>query len=68
MPEATLLMMVERVEAETGERFLPSLVRYLADALGVQYVFVSEMSEDRTRYRTLAFVRKIVLIPSTTDG
>jgi PAS domain S-box-containing protein len=52
--EATLHMIVERVEAETGERFFPSLVRHLADALGVQYAFASEMSEDPTRYRTLA--------------
>ena len=52
--EATLRMIVERVEAEAGERFLPSLVRHLADALGVQYAFVSEISEDRTRFWTLA--------------
>src|SRR5260370_39992594 len=42
--EATLRMIVEDFEAETGERFFPSLVRHLADALGVQYAFASEMS------------------------
>ena len=45
---------VEGVEAETGDWYFPALVRRLADALGVQYAFVSEMSEDRTRFRTLA--------------
>ena len=52
--EATLRMIVEGVEAETGDRFFRSLVRHLADALGVQYAFVSEISEDRTRFWTLA--------------
>jgi len=52
--EATLRMIVEGIEAETGDRFFPSLVRHLADALGVQYAFVSEISEDRTRFWTLA--------------
>ena len=52
--EATLRMIVEGVEAETGDRFFRSLVRHLADALGAQYAFVSEMSEDRTRFWTLA--------------
>ena len=52
--EATLRMIIEGVEAETGKRFFPSLVRHLADALGVQYAFVSKMSEDRTHFRTLA--------------
>jgi formate hydrogenlyase transcriptional activator len=52
--EATLRMIVEGVEAETGDRFFRSLVRHLADALGAQYAFVSEISEDRTRFRTLA--------------
>ena len=52
--DATLRMIVEGVEAETGDRFFRSLVRHLADALGAQYAFVSEMSEDRTRFWTLA--------------
>ena len=52
--EATLRMIVEGIEAETGDRFFPSLVRHLADALGVQYAFVSEINEDRTRFWTLA--------------
>jgi PAS domain S-box-containing protein len=52
--EAALRMIVEGVEADTGERFFPPLVRHLADTLGVQYAFVSEMSEDRASFRTLA--------------
>ncbi len=52
--DATLRMIAESAEAETGEPFFPSLVWRLAAALGVQYAFVSEMSEDPTRFRTLA--------------
>ena len=52
--EATLRAIVEGVEAEIGVRFFSSLVQHLAYALGVQYAFVSEVSEDRTHFRTLA--------------
>jgi PAS domain S-box-containing protein len=52
--DAALRAIVEGVEAETGERFFHSLVRHLAAALGVQYAFVSEFSEDRQRFRTRA--------------
>jgi len=52
--EATRSAIVQGVEAQTGERFFPSLVQHLAAALGVQYAFASEISEDRQRFRTLA--------------
>jgi len=52
--DAALRAIVEGVEAETGEQFFPSLVRHLAAALGVQYAFVSEFSEDGQRFRTRA--------------
>lgn len=41
---------------EPGAAFFPALVRHLASALGVRYVFVAECSDRmRTRVRTLAF-------------
>src|SRR5262249_36028776 len=51
---AALRAIVEGVEAQTGDQFFPSLVRHLAAALGVQYAFVSEFSEDGQRFRTRA--------------
>jgi formate hydrogenlyase transcriptional activator len=52
--DAALRAIVEGVEAETGDRFFSSLVQHLAAALDVQYAFVSEFSEDKKRFRTLA--------------
>jgi PAS domain S-box-containing protein len=52
--DAALRAIVEGVEAETGEEFFRSLVRALAAALDTRYSFVSELSADRTRFRTLA--------------
>ena len=52
--DATPRAIVEGLDAEIGERFFASLVRHLAAALGVQYAFVSEIHEDRTRFWTLA--------------
>ena len=55
LPEdAALRAIVEGVEAETGERFFASLVRHLALALRCQHAFVSELSQDRLRFRTRA--------------
>ncbi len=62
--EATLRAIVQGVEAEIGDRFFPSLVRHLAAALAVQYAFVSEMSEDRTRFRTLALWGRKAFLPN----
>lgn len=44
--ESVLRTIVEGVEAETGEPFFTSLVRHLAVALEVPYVFVSALSLD----------------------
>ena len=52
--DEALRAIVEGVEAETGDRFFRSLVRHLAAALGVRYSFVSMLSDDRQRFRTLA--------------
>jgi PAS domain S-box-containing protein len=55
LPEdAALRAIVEGVEAETGDEFFASLVRYLTSALNVQYAFVSELTPDRQSFRTLA--------------
>jgi PAS domain S-box-containing protein len=52
--EAALRAIVHGVEAETGERFFTSLVQNLAFALSVQYAFVTQISDDGTRFRMLA--------------
>jgi formate hydrogenlyase transcriptional activator len=62
--EDILLAIVEGVEAEIGERFFSSLVRHLAAALGVQYAFVSEMSEDGVLFRTLAVWGREAFLPN----
>jgi PAS domain S-box-containing protein len=49
-----LRSIVSGVEAEIGESFFPSLVKHLADALEVQYAFVSELSADRSCFRTIS--------------
>src|SRR5438046_9815786 len=55
LPEdAALRAIVEGAESETGDQFFASLVQHLASALGAQYAFVSELSEDRKRFRTRA--------------
>ena len=62
--DATLRAIVEGLDAEIGERFFASLVRHLAAALGVQYAFVSEVHEDRTRFRTLAVWGRGTFLPN----
>jgi formate hydrogenlyase transcriptional activator len=62
--DGTLRAIVEGVEAVTGERFCYSLVQHLAAALGVQYGFVSEISEDRARFRTLAVWGRGAFLPN----
>jgi formate hydrogenlyase transcriptional activator len=52
--DAALREIVEGVESETGDRFFYSLVKHLASALSCEYAFVSELSEDRSRFRTCA--------------
>jgi PAS domain S-box-containing protein len=62
--DAALRAIVEGVEAETGDKFFRSLVRHLAAALAVQYAFVSELSADRRRFRTLAVWGRNGLLPN----
>jgi catechol 2,3-dioxygenase-like lactoylglutathione lyase family enzyme len=52
--DAALRAIVEGVEAETGDDFFRSLVRAFAATLNTQYSFVSALSADRIRFRTLA--------------
>jgi PAS domain S-box-containing protein len=52
--DAALRAIAEGVEAETGDRFFSSLARNLALALGVQYAFVTRLSDDGTHFKTLA--------------
>jgi PAS domain S-box-containing protein len=52
--DCALREIVEGVESEIGDRFFVSLVRHLAAALGARHSFVTFLSEDRRRFRTLA--------------
>jgi len=49
-----LQKIVEGVESKVGEEFFPSLVQQLATALGVDYAYVSELSEDGRTFRSRA--------------
>ena len=51
---AILRAIVEGVEAQTGDAFFASLVRHVATALGVQYVFASELTQAGTHFRSRA--------------
>ena len=52
----TLAHISEGIAAATGEAFFRSLVRHLADALAVNYAFVTECANpQQTRVRALAF-------------
>jgi PAS domain S-box-containing protein len=52
--DRALREIVEGVESEIGDRFFISLVQHLAAALGARHSFVTFLSEDRQRFRTLA--------------
>ncbi len=52
---ATLRAIVEGTARGTGEVFFQSLVRHLATAISVDYAFVAEFADKRTRVRTLAY-------------
>ena len=58
-PEAAqnrlLRTLAEALEAETGDAFFCSLVQSLAEALHVEYAFVSELTRGGTHFRSLAF-------------
>src|SRR5438445_858958 len=65
LPEdAALRAIVEGVESETGDRFFASLVQHLASALRAQYAFVSELSDDRKRFRTRALWGRGAFLPN----
>src|SRR5207247_7915567 len=65
LPEdAALRAIVEGVESETGDQFFASLVQHLASALGAQYAFVSELSDDRKRFRTRALWGRGAFLPN----
>ena len=51
---AVLQEIVEGVESKVGEQFFPSLVQQLATALGVDYAYISELSEDGAKFRSKA--------------
>ena len=54
---------VEGVESKVGEQFFPSLVQQLATTLGVDYAYISELSEDGTRFRSKAGWGKGQMLP-----
>jgi PAS domain S-box-containing protein len=49
-----LRRILEGVEANVGEQFFPSLVQQLAVSLGVDYAYISELSEEGDRFRSKA--------------
>ncbi|MBI3948847.1 MAG: PAS domain S-box protein [Acidobacteria bacterium] len=56
--EATLRAITEGTAAVIGSEFFYSLVRHLAEALQVQYAFITECTDEtKMRVRTLAFWR-----------
>ena len=52
--DAALRAIVEGVESETGDRFFSSLCRSLAQALDVQYAFVTQLAADGASFKMLA--------------
>jgi formate hydrogenlyase transcriptional activator len=50
-----LKVIAEGTAGVTGDDFMRSLVRHLAEALNVKYAFVAEFTEVKTRVGTLAF-------------
>lgn len=58
-----LRRILEAVEAKVGEQFFPSLVQQLAMAMGVDYAYVSERTEDGCRFRSKAAWGKGRLLP-----
>ncbi|MGE0644066.1 MAG: sigma 54-interacting transcriptional regulator [Nitrospira sp.] len=51
---AILRRILEGVDASIGEQFFPSLVQQLVTALGVEYAYISELSDDGSRFRSKA--------------
>lgn len=51
---AILRRILEGVAANVGEQFFPALVQQLATSLGVDYAYISELSEEGDRFRSKA--------------
>jgi formate hydrogenlyase transcriptional activator len=49
-----LRRILEGVDANVGEQFFPSLVQQLATSLNVDYAYISELSDDGSRFRSKA--------------
>jgi formate hydrogenlyase transcriptional activator len=64
MSDRLLAALVDGVEAEIGERFFESLVRTLAQALEVEYAFLSELTRGGTHFRTLALWERGAFVPN----
>ena len=64
MSDRLLAALAEAVEAEIGERFFECLVRALAEAFGVTYAFLSELTRGGTHFRTLALWERGRIVPS----
>lgn len=52
---SVLKAILEGTASETGDRFFEAMVRNLAQALGTDSAWVTEYSEDRYRFRAIAF-------------
>src|SRR5687768_15749617 len=64
MSDRLLAALAEAVEAEIGERFFECLVRALAEAFGVTYAFLSELTRGGTHFRTLALWERGRFVPN----
>ena len=64
MGDRLLAALVEGVEAEIGDGFFESLVRTLAQALGVEYAFISDLTRGGTHFRTLALWDRGAFVPN----
>ena len=60
---AILRRILEGVEANVGEQFFPSLVQQLAISLSVDYAYISELSDDGSRFCSKAAWGKGSLLP-----
>jgi GAF domain-containing protein len=51
---AILCRILEGVGADVGEQFFPSLMQQLVTSLGVDYAYISELSDDGSQFRSKA--------------
>jgi signal transduction histidine kinase/PAS domain-containing protein len=63
--ESLLMNIARGVSSELGEAFFRSLVEHLARELDADFAFISELSADRTRTRTLALRAYGQIVPNT---